>query len=261
MDAKIISTKNRKAQVTLFVIMALVILAVLLLFVALPKIKIPSVVTKISDPSSFIEQCIAEAGKKAVNLLIENNGYLEAPFHILYQDKKVPYLCYNKNFYQPCIPQNPLFIQHLEKEITSYVKPKISACFDSLALEAEKKGDKIELGAMEIKTNLGDKVNIIVNRNLKLSHLDAVSAISQFRAAFSSPLYSLASLAGEIVAQEARFCNFEYLGYMILHPQFKIEKTQVGSINNQSIIYKIKDKKTNQAMALAVKGCSLPQSF
>ncbi len=250
--------KKNKAQITIFVIMALVILAVSLIFIALPRLKIEPTIPKVENPQEFIEKCINDNGKKAAEILIANGGYLNASLYVLYENKKVPYLCYNKNYYTPCLPQNPLLIQYLEKEITRYIAPKLNSCFETVASGAESRGQDVNIGDMSIETTVSNKIKINVKRKLIISKSETTLSFDSFSSQFSSPLYSLASVASEIVSQEAKFCNFEYLGYMILYPDFLITKENVGGAGSQSTIYIVKDKKTSKAFSLAIKGCSLP---
>ncbi|HLC52957.1 MAG TPA: hypothetical protein VJK03_00280, partial [Candidatus Nanoarchaeia archaeon] len=62
-------------------------------------------------------------------------------------------------------------------------------------------------------------------------------------------------VAIEISSQEAKYCYFEYVGYMILHPEFDIQKT---ALSDSTKIYTIKDIRTEEVMRIATRSCAIP---
>ena len=76
-----------------------------------------------------------------------------------------------------------------------------------------------------------------------------------------SPLFDLANIAREIVNQEAKYCNFEYLGFMLFYPRFNIDKKAVGSAETTSKIYIIEDRATNKRLFIAIRSCAIPPGF
>jgi len=55
-----------------------------------------------------------------------------------------------------------------------------------------------------------------------------------FKLGIRTELYELSRLAQEIVSQEAKFCFFDNLGYMLLYPEIKIDKF---SVEDGTVIY------------------------
>ena len=70
--------------------------------------------------------------------------------------------------------------------------------------------------------------------------------------------YDLAIVAQEIVSQEARFCNFEQVGYMLIYPEFAITKFRTGKSDT---IYTIKSKESGERFRFAVRSCVIPPGF
>ena len=79
-----------------------------------------------------------------------------------------------------------------------------------------------------------------------------------FKVVIPSRIYDLAIVSQEIVSQEAKFCNFETVGFMLLYPDFKIERFTTGDLNK---IYTITHKKTREKFKFAVRGCVIPPGF
>jgi len=69
------------------------------------------------------------------------------------------------------------------------------------------------------------------------------------------PIYNLAEISMEIVNQEIVYCNFDELGYMILHPEYDIIKFITGSANT---IYILTDRPSNIKFQFATRNCLLP---
>ena len=59
----------------------------------------------------------------------------------------------------------------------------------------------------------------------------------------------------EISNQEAKYCYFEYVGYMLLYPKMDIEKF---AMSDSTKIYTLKDKKSDKEMNIAIRSCAIP---
>ena len=71
---------------------------------------------------------------------------------------------------------------------------------------------------------------------------------------YKSSLYELVRIAVDIVRNEARFCYFEYLGYMNLYPRYNIH---LKVFSDSTEVYSIKDEYTQEEMNIAIRGCAL----
>jgi len=73
-----------------------------------------------------------------------------------------------------------------------------------------------------------------------------------------SRFYDLALVVQEIVNQEARFCHFENLGFMVFYPKFNIERFRTG---DGTLIYTAKHIETQEEFKFALRGCVIPPGF
>ncbi len=249
--------KNKTGQVTIFIILALILVVSMLLLFLLVK-KPDFGFGDETNPQSYIESCTREATEDAVEILLETGGDLEPKGSMIYRNEEITFLCYNANYYEPCINQRPMLIEHMEKEITTYIQPRISNCFQSLKSELESRYD-IEMGDMGVITKLQkNKVVVDIKRDFKMTRGDKVQSFSEFKANLVHPLYDLSKVASEIVNQEAEYCNFDILGFMIIYPKYDIQKFRTG---DSDTIYTIRDITTNQEFKFAIKSCALPAGF
>ena len=248
---------NQRGQITIFIILALIIIVILAMFFLVFKAPEPEVIDE-DNPQAFIESCTKQAVEEALEVLMPSGGDIIPKGSIMYNDLERTYLCYNANYYSPCINQRPLLIEHIENEITSYIEPRVANCFNILESKLENRYT-IESGEMQIQTKLSSGlISINIDKHFKMSRAEIVRNFENFKVSIPHPLYELSKVALEIVNLEARFCNFDILGYMIFYPKYDMDKFRTGDSN---IIYTINDRATNEEFMFAIRSCALPPGF
>ena len=263
MDKKIMLIRNKfnnKGQITIFIILALILIAGIILIFLLrqtPKIEIINE----ENPQAFIESCTRDAVEEALDIIMAHSGSLEPKRTIMHQGVNISYLCYNSLYYRGCINQQPLLIEHIEDEIYAYIQPRISNCFQVLKTTLEPKYEVEMESYWDLTTKLTPNgVEVNIDREFKMQRGDNVRSFSLFKINFIHPIYRLAEIAMEIVNQEARYCNFDILGFMIIYPQYDITKFRTGDSNT---IYSIKESATEReyGFTFAVRSCAIPAGF
>lgn len=251
---------NNKAQVTIFIIVAIVIIGAILAYFLLfyqtkPQISVPT----IKEPQQYIEKCVEDAATEAVDIMMPQGGYINATHYKLDEGIKVQYLCYNNLFYKPCVMQEPMYISHLQNEITNYIQPRIENCFLFLKSELERENYEIEMGTMSLTTELMTNiVRVKINRLFEMKKQEESRRFESFKINFNSPLYNLAIVAQEIANRESKLCYFESLGFMIYYPKFSIDRKAVGSGEGAARIYIIEDRNTEKKLNIAIRSCAIP---
>ncbi len=261
MDVKMIkkgNKKSKKSQVTIFIIIALIIvvlIAMIFLIWRKPTIQ----VAPEADPQKYIESCTKTSVKEALDILGPRGGSINPENYKLYEEIPRIYLCYNENFYLGCINQEPMLIEHIEKEITDYIRPEIENCFSSFKEELGKKGYNVDLGEMNITTELKTrKVFVTIDRKIQLDKNQELRGFDSFKVQITHPIYDLANVAMEIINQESKYCNFEYIGHMIFYPRYNINKFVAG---DSSKIYTVTEVVSGKEFVFATKGCVVPPGF
>lgn len=246
---------EKRAQVTLFVIIAIVIVAAVV-FLVLYKPSIAPAPT-VEDPSSYIEKCSKDATSDAINTISMQGGLINPQNYILYDQQKVAYLCYTTEYYKGCVNQQPLLKETVEAQITEKIKPTVQKCVDNVVTEYKGKGYTVTSGALSIETVLQPrKVYINVRDQIVLTKGEAVR-YEKFNSILSHPLYAFVMLSNEIVNSEASEGDFDQLTYMLLHNDIDIDKKRT----NVSTIYTLQDRKTNKQFVFAVKSWETPGGF
>ena len=247
--------KDKRAQITIFIIIALIIVvAIALIFVVWRKPTIS--ISPEENPQAYIDSCVKDATKEAIGKVLEGGGRIEPELYKLYQSEKYNYLCYQKNYYLTCINHYPMLKNIVEQEITDYIEPEVRSCFSSLKEQLEKRNYKVIMGeGMEIITELQTrKVIVTAKKELEMTKNQETKKITQFKSQVLSSVYDLVMIAREIVNQESQYCNFEYNGFMLLYPRYDIKRISY----DEDRIYNILDRINNEEFKFAIRSCAFP---
>jgi len=273
MQNKQIRIKNNRGQITVFVIIGIVIVVgILLLFLFSGRLNPPpsvdDIVSAEEQPQESIEQCIGLAVEEASDLLIENGGYITKSYlnvtfiypkgyykQGIFED--VPYYCYTQRYRTRCIPQEPVLMEHLKDELEMYLEDKIEDCFDDFERELKRKAYSVNIGEKESQELilLPGKINIDIEREVVISKSGESKKFTDFSSTTNTRLYDMAEVIQEIVSEEARYCNSDYIQIMRYNTWAKITK-YVTQSNIE--IYTIKDMASEKEFMFAVRGCVLP---
>ncbi len=259
--------KSKRSQLTIFIIIAIFIIAAVVSFFLLRE-KVPIKIgggAKAEAPQSFLEICLEDKVKEGIKIISSQGGSISNPLNksFKFKDEEKPtdisYLCYTRNYYISCVNQEPMLIQHLEYEIKNYINNDVESCFNDLVKSLRKQNYVVESKYNGFEVRLEPKKVVVnISAELILTKTEETSKQEEFKVIFPSRLYEIAYVAQEITSQEARFCNFEYLGYMTLYPQLYIDKF---TTSDAVIIYTIMHKDTKEKFRFAIRTCVMPPGF
>jgi len=251
--------RGKEGQVTIFIIIGIIIVILVSLYFIL--IYLPSKnISPEESPGSFIEKCVNDVSKEAISIILSQGGKIEPMNYKEYLDNKISYLCYAEGNYKQCVMQEPFYIDSLEQEIKEYILPQIERCYGSLRLNLERKNYGVDLSPeMKLSDKLVENaLNVQIERDLSITKSGETKQFDKLDINVPTKIYNLAIVGIEIANSESQYCNFEYNGYMLLHPNIRIERISTGE---DIKIYYIKDKATQQELKVAIKSCTLPPGF
>ncbi|MEM3405687.1 MAG: hypothetical protein QW117_01800 [Candidatus Pacearchaeota archaeon] len=259
---------KNKSQTTLFVIVSILIVSTILLFFFITRGKtILKPEISYIEPEEYIKKCAKDSVTDAINILLDQGGNLNPKNYLIFENKKVSFLCYNRNYYSSCIIQYPLLVNHIENEIIDYSLPKIKDCLYNLSKNYKERGYEIDYDQpkleIKLKPNKVD-INILFQKGLIISKEDSLKKYDEIKTYISSPIYDLADLALEIASQEAKYCYFSVLGYSLLYQRIEVKVTpSLRTLNNperieRGKIYILKDIYSGKKFYFAVRGCEIP---
>jgi len=254
---------GEKAQVTIFVIVGILIVVAVMFFFFFRQGMIPGIGEKPEEnPAGFLETCIEDKLIEATRLISSQGGYIENSLNrtFKFSDEDdftdISYLCYNQNNYLSCINQEPMLIQHLKAEVKEYVLDDVQECFDNLVSSLDRRGYVVDATYNGFEVEFAEKkITLDIDGKIILTKSDETTAQENFEIIIPSRFYDLAVVVQEIVSQEARFCNFETLGFMAFYPNFNIERFRTG---DSTTIYTVQHRKTQEEFKFAIRGCVIP---
>lgn len=253
MDEKI---NHKKGQVVIWVIGAIALLA--LIGIAFMASNTPKGGKKEIDydPQSFIRQCVSNELANLADELLVKGGFENPEGYLVYNNATISYLCKNEGYFKPCINQHPMFVNEISDGIKNNMEEKIEECFIQLAENLKARNIQISEKPLTFSVEMAPrKILINMKKEMRLDGRESSQIISDWSVQLNHPIYNLASVAIEIANQESVYCYFEYVGFMILYPDFVIRK---NTLTEGTKIYTIEDVKTKKEMNVAIRGCVIP---
>ena len=243
----------RRGQVTIFIIIAIVIVAVLLILLY-PRLKVyVSPVT----PGSFIEDCMKKE-LVIVDSLAEQGGTLNPVNYLLWQDKKIEYLCYTNEYYKTCVMQQPLLKQSFENELSDYLKDKADRCIQNLAVNYEGKGYRVSVKSSSVSVEIIPRnIKVTINAPITITK-ETSQTFDNFVVSKPSGIYDLLSIAGSILNWEARYGDSDPESFMLYYPNLKVEKYKQ---EDGSKVYVLTDRESGDKFYFASRSLSWPAGY
>ena len=250
---------NKRGQVTIFIIIAIVVIALgVFAYMFFPDIQ-SAVSGGVENPNSFIQSCIEEDIEDSVNILSLQGGSLDPEHYFLYNNEKVEYLCYSEGYYQKCVVQRAMLGNHIESEIEDNIKTKEKECFDSLekayiqqgyTVNLRKAGDtRVELTPNRIVTTFDYALSLTK---------DSTENYERVRVILNNNLYELSSIANNIISLEAGYGDAEVTIYMDYYRDLKVEKKKQSE---GTTIYILTDMEDGTKLQFASRSLAWPPGY
>lgn len=254
--------ENKRGQVTIFIIIAILVIAVVvLIYLLFPKIK-STVETQTQSPNEYIQTCISEKISDTLKTISLNGGTLNTNGgnSYFYLGNNVQYLCYTNQYYSTCVVQEPLLIQHIESEIESGISDDVNSCFASMVASYRNNGYDAELkySTTEMLIQLlPERLVVTFDNELTLTKGET-QTFNDFSVVSNTNIYEVASIAQSIVDWEQGLGDAPVSTYMDWYPNLKIEKVLE---TDGTKIYIITDRETDEVFQFASRSGVLPVGY
>jgi hypothetical protein len=247
---------NKKGQLTIFIIVAIVILAAVLIILFYPKIK--TAISGELNPNSYLKSCIEPVIEPNLELLSKQGGYLNPEGFLYYNNTRIKLLCYTPEFYKTCTVQQPMIKAHIEQELTKVVAERTRECVNNLKSEYESRGYSVLVGKGDYKLEIVPG-KILVDFNMPFTVTkETTQTFKSFSAEIDSNMYDLLMIAQNIVEFESTLGDSETLLYMQYYPDLRIDKTK---LSDGTKVYVVSDVVTKESFTFASRGLSWPPGY
>lgn len=215
---------NKKGQVTIFVILAIVIVvAGGLIYFFYPEISSTSTSLE-ENPKTYIQNCVEGVFEENVEILGAQGGSFVPDSSFTYMGDEVEYLCYTNQYYETCVVQRASLVSHIEEELKESLTQKVSECFSEMESSYRDRGYGVNFEEEDFDVQLlPKKIILMSNSNLDLTK-DSTQRYEFFDVVLDNNLYELASIARSIVAWEVKYGDSNQILYMNYYPHLKVEK-------------------------------------
>ncbi len=250
---------NKRGQVTIFIIIAILVVAIVAVVFMVPKIREGIGIGKVESPENFIQTCLEDVIKEDVETLSLQGGSLDPEdkeVFTLYDDEKVSYLCYTEKYFEVCMPQQPLLEKHIENEIQESIEEDVNYCFDSLKESYEKKGYEASVKKGDLRVDLLPKrIITTINNTFVFSKGEQTERHESFSVIVDNNLYELIGVVNSIVEWESYYGGAPLSLYMDNYKYLKIEKKLKS---DGTKIYILTDRNTETIFQFASRSVVYP---
>jgi hypothetical protein len=246
---------EKRGQVAVFVIIAIVIVAaILLIYLFYPRIE--SLVGAEDSPNEYLMKCIEPSITDGVETLSKQGGYMNPEGYVLYQSEKIKYLCYTAQYYVPCYVQQPLLRAHFENELKTLIDSQTKTCVDELKSYYGDRGYVVTGGdspSADVAVNF-KSIDVDVKLDMTIEK-DSSRRFESIEFGYPSEMYALLMTATSIIDFESTYGDSETLDYVKYYPNLKIEKIKLG---DGSTVYNLGDVRTGESFTFASRSLAWP---
>lgn len=250
---------NKRSQVTIFVILAIMIVAVagILLFPRILRGFAPS------TPVDLIpKECVETNARQALEQVMLHGGELNPELYFNYNAERINYLCYTTEWYQTCVMQEPFLKQKIEAEASAAANKAIEKCVKDMEDELKSQGYSLKISGKETGEISIVKDNVLIGFDLTLAiekgDYKQTFNSNDFKTDFSSKYYDLTMIASSIQNFEARYGDSNTDTYMSFYPNIKVEKIKK---DDGTKIYILTERNTGEKMQFATRSLSWPPGY
>jgi hypothetical protein len=247
---------NKKGQVTIFIILAIVIIAVLA-FLFIPRLN--EFIVPVSPGDLVPKSCVEKAVRESLNLSMEHGGKANPELFFRYNNQSINYLCYTSQWYKTCLMQMPLVKQAIESDVQTLSQQKIASCINNMLSQLNSRGYQTQIKGTKtaIVSIIPGSIIVDFNFTLTLTKADQTQTLlpARFRTEFSSASYDIIMIASSILNFEARFGDSYPESFMSFYPNMKIEKKKQ---DDGSKVYILQDTDTNERLLFATRSLAWP---
>lgn len=250
--------KNKRGQVAIYVIIALAILVLVLAVILYPKLKPKLTEDVAANPQAYLSSCLSPIIKEKLNDIASHGGDAEPEGFILYNNKKIKYLCYTNENYKTCVVQQPLIKEHIEEVLARSIKAEAQKCVELMADAIENQGYSVSSANTDaIVSIIPEKIQILINAPMTITKENS-RTYKNFNFDIKSQYYDILYIATSIVDYEATYGDSLTENYIQYYPDISIDKTQ---LSDGTTIYKIANVITNEEFAFASRSVAWPPGY
>ena len=242
---------EKRGQVTLFIIIAIVIVVGILSFFLWIK---PTYINGEGAAIGF-EGCVEDAVVEAIGELELKAGFINPEFTYDYDSKKFTYLCYTNDYYETCTIQVPFLKNAFDEQMEVLIRDKVDACYVSSIDDLKAKGYSVVQGDVNY--------DVLIEPGVVRVEIDAPTIVesqqfARFNVRVNSPIYDMVMIATSIVQFETKYGDTDTSSMMEFYPDYIIRKIKRSE---GTTVYFLEHKTLGNKFQFASKSLVWPTGF
>jgi len=251
--------KNKRAQVSVFIVIGLVIIAAAIIaFVVVPKTSGPTSQSIAENPSQYMSRCMQADITTTVNKLGIQGGEMNPTHYIAYKNSNVKYLCYTSDYAKLCVVQEPMLITSFANQLKDNLKAKSDKCFEDLKNNLAAGGYAVDLRVKDSNMEItSKKINLKFNIDMTINK-DQPQKFETIDISVNNNIYELLAIANSIVEFETSLGDSETTTYMDYYHDVKVEKM----LNSDgTTIYTLTNRNSGEMFQFASRSLAMPPGY
>jgi hypothetical protein len=248
-----VKLSSKRAQLTLFIILGLVLIVGIILFFIY-------VLPNFSNSSSklSIESCVTDAVKKEIPILSETAGLINPTFNTLYQDENYTFICYTDEYYKPCVVQVPFLTTQFENSLNLRLNKKIIDCYEKSVDKLESEGYTVLRGTLTSKITIQPtQVLVSISAPTSISSEDSSQTQEDFEVEIPSDLFNVLSVANSLLQFEVTYGDTDTSPFRLYYPNIGLDKVR----RDDGIKLYTLDNKKDIKFKFAVRSYAWPPGY
>lgn len=224
--------QNKRSQIAIFIILAILVIAVVALFFAFKQnfIKKEMSTKEVAPIRNFVQECVEERAEITIKIISEGGGYYFPPKFST--NSGVTYYLKDEKNYMPSKKQ-------IENEISENLAQNILGCAGNFS---DFPDYIIERGNLSIKTAiLNNKIDLDVNYPLTIKKENSSSLLQNFDVSLPARIGSIYDSVQQIVNSSSEDLCLSCIAGISLENELSID---TFDYENNSVIFTILDNKS-----------------
>jgi hypothetical protein len=246
--------REKRGQVTLFIILALLIGTAGTLYFILTNNEIR---TDNNSGGLRFEGCVQDAIEQHLNTLYKGGGDINPQFTKRHKGEEIKYLCYTDKDYDLCTVQQPFLLQTIKENLHILLEQNINECYTNSITQLKEEGLEVTPGKLSYTLDIQPGAIII---NIKAPTSIGNQQFTSVNVRHPSEAYDMITLANSILRQEASLGDSGITNFRLLYPKYSFKKEILGDYTK---IYSIREKRDSNTKTIkfAIRGRVLPAGY
>jgi len=249
---------EKKAQVTIFIILALIIFfAIVLYFILQNSLMNSASVSARENPAKYMEDCIKTPLENYLNNMSLHGGTVSNQNNLIYSKNKVEYLCYTDKNNSLCNSKTSV-TKKMEDELHNLMQKPIEDCFNNLGNYLSQMNYSQSSDVSYTVQIVPNSVIVNISREVYYDQDSNRAHVSSFSEVDKSPTFDFLNFANLIVRHETacacgnESCTANVFDLTRQNTDFDISVFVAGTGEK---VYTIRELNSGKTFRFAVRNC------